>query len=180
MSDLNDWVDALKRAVAPPGEFDTLFTDSTDDELLGYLLDAFGECQLDGFFNANPSYVAADSGTVTPDLNRGQMALIIIYASVRIIQTQLMNMKNRQRYEAKGAVYETETGSNILTTTLKQLNDRKLEIIQRLRTYTASAAFDMADGFFIKAVGPFPGSELYYYGGDIDRAYDYHSPWGWG
>lgn len=180
-TDLNDWVESLKRYVAVPGDFDTYFPDTTDDDLVGSLLDGFGEAQLDGFFLAgtgSPGWTATDAGIVTPDLTRGEMALIVLYASTRIVQTQLLNLKNRQRYEAKGALFETEQASNVLTTLLKQFNDRKTEIIQRLRTVLASSAFDMADSYFIKAVGPFPGTEMYYYGGDIDRAYDYHNPFG--
>lgn len=177
MSDLNDWVESLKRSVATPGEFETFFPDTTDDDLVGSLLDAFGECQLDGFFlttgPGGSTYAATDAGVVTPDVTRGQVSLIIIYAACRIIQTQLLNLKNRQHYEAKGAVFETEQASNVLTAILKQFSDRKLQIISRLRIYSASAAFAMADGYLIKAT-----DSGIYYGGELDRAYDYHSPFG--
>lgn len=170
MSDLNDWVESLKRAVAPPGQFDTYYPDSTDDDLLGSLLDAYGECQLDGFFTTG--WELADSGVITPDITRGQAALLVIFAGVRILQTQLMNLRNEQKYEAAGAIFEVKTSSNVLTSILKQMNDRKKELIVRLRTNSASSAFSMADAYILKAVGtPFTLS-------GYDRAYDYNLPYG--
>lgn len=171
MSDLNDWVESLKRAVAPPGQFDTYFPDTTDDDLLGSMLDAYGECQLDGFFTSG--WDLTDAGIITPDIGRGQAALLVIFAGVRIIQTQLLNFKSEQKYEAAGAIFDVKTSSNVLTSILKQMNDRKKDLILRLRTNSASSAFSMADAYILKAVGsPFTPA------GYDDRAYDYNFPYG--
>lgn len=181
MSDLSDSIESLKRYVAVPGEFASIFAETTDDDLLGSLQDAFAECQFDGFFlggdPTNPSFSEVD-GIVTPDLTRGQAALILLYAACRIVQTQLLNLKNRQKFEASGAVFEVEQASNVLSAILKQYQARKDEIIIRVRLVGASAAFSMADSYFINAVGPMRGTEDWYFGGDVGRAFDYHSPFG--
>ncbi len=178
MSNLADSVEALKRYVAVPGTFADFFTETTDDDLVGSLLDGFAECQLDGFF-VRPPVLATDDGAITPSLSRGQTALVVLYAATRIIQTQLLNLKNRTRYEAKGLVYEVEQSANVLTTLLKQLNDRKALIIQRQTLAGASAAFTMADGYFVKAVGYPNYGGTPFQGQDVDRAYDYsNNPYG--
>jgi hypothetical protein len=176
MTDLADSVEALKRYVAVPGTFADTFTETTDEDLAGSLLDGFAECQLDGFF-VRPPIVATDDGVITPDLARGQVALVVLYAATRIIHTQLLNLKSKIKYEAKGLIYETEQSSNVLTQILKDLQARKALIIQRQTLAGASAAFTMADGYFVKAVGvPYYGDA--FYGQDVDRAYDFHNPFG--
>lgn len=177
MSNLADAVEALKRYVAVPGTFADVFTETTDDDLVGSLLDGFAECQLDGFF-VRPPVLATDDGVIAPGLSRGQTALVVLYAATRIVQTQLLNLKNQTRYEAKGLVYEVSQSANVLTVLLKQLNDRKSLIIQRQIYAGSSAAFTMADGYFVKAVGYNGYSDAIYYGPDVDRSYDYHSPYG--
>lgn len=180
-TDLADAVESLKRYVAVPGEFSTIFTETTDDDLVGSLQDAFAECQFDGFFLGgdpnNPSFSETD-GVVTPTLTRGQVALILLYAAARIIQTQLLNLKNRQHYKAGTAEFETEQASNVLSALLKQYDGRKQEIIQRVRLLGASSAWSMADQYFVRAVAAPYGTTDLYYGDDIDRAYDYHDPFG--
>lgn len=177
MSNLADAVEALKRYVAVPGTFATVFTETTDDDLAGSLLDGFAECQLDGFF-VRPAVVATDDGVITPDLSRGQTALVVLYAATRIISTQLLNLKNRTRYEAKGLIAESEQSASILVALLKDLTARKALIVLRQTLAGASAAFTMADGYFVKAVGVNGYSDAIFYGPDVDRAYDYHSPYG--
>jgi hypothetical protein len=77
MSDFLDNVESLKRVVATPGTFDTLFPDTTDQDLVGTLLDGIAQAQLDGLL---ASYTYDDTGTVTPDLSAPQSALVILYA----------------------------------------------------------------------------------------------------
>jgi hypothetical protein len=172
VTDISDLVPALKRYVAVPGTFATVFPVTTDPDLIGSLLDGFSECQLDGFFIA-PAYSAdVDAGLVTPDLSGGQEALVLLYASTRIVQTQLLNLKTATRYEAKGLIYDVSQSANVLTVLLKELNDRKALIIQRQTLAGASAAFTMADAYFLKAVGIEGPLGAGFYGQDINRAYD--------
>jgi hypothetical protein len=169
VTSLTDLVDPLKRYVAVPGTFDDVFPDTTDEDLLGSLLDGFAEAQLDGFF-IRPEVSVTDDGDTTPDLSRGEGALIAIYASTRIVLTQLMNLRTQERYEARGLISETSRSSQVLTALLKDLTARKTALITRMQTYaglSGDAGFTMADQYFARAIGASLG------GGD-DRAYDYH------
>lgn len=176
MSDLSNLVDALKRRVAVPGDFDNVFPDTTDDDVTGLLMDGFARAQLNGYFTA-PGYSMDDNGVITPDISRAQGSLIVLYAGVQMTQTQLLNLKNRTHYKAGNVEYQTEQGSNILTAVLKQLRDELAEVQRLASTAGTTAATLVADQYFLKAVGPFPGTEGLYYGPEVDRAYDYHEPW---
>lgn len=191
MTALGDWVESLKRYLATPGTFATQFPDTTDDDLAGALADGFAECQMDGYFirssatilgGAGQTYTLdVDNQAVTPDLVPGQMALVVLYAATTAVRAQLLNLQNKQKYSARGADYETEQSSNVLTAMFKDLSNRKQTILQRAISTNAGIAFAMADSYFIKAVGVYPGLESVYYGQDVDRAYDYHDPFlpGW-
>jgi hypothetical protein len=154
MTDLADLVDSLKRAVAPPGEFSTLYASATDDDVVGQLMDGFAEAQLDGWFTAawgGAKSLDVDAGTVSPDLVQSQQALVVIYAAYRLVYTRLLNLKTHTKYSARGAEYETDQASNVLTTLLKQFADRK-ELLYKKALYSGSnAAFSMADGYFLAA-----------------------------
>lgn len=171
MTSLADLVEPLKRYVAVPGTFDDVFPSTTDDDLIGSLLDGFAEAQFDGFF-IKPEFTATDDGEVSPDLSRGQQALIAIYASTRIVTTQLMNQRSLERYEAKGLIAETQRSSQVLAALLKDLQARKTAILERQQKYGsltgagALAGFTMADQYFARAMGASLGS--------WDRAYDYN------
>lgn len=176
MSDLSNLVDALKRRVAVPGDFENVFPDTSDDDVTGLLMDGFARAQLNGYFTA-PSFAMDDNGLVTPDISRAQGSLIVLYAGVQMVQTQLLNLKNRTHYKAGNVEYQTEQGSNILTAVLKQLKDELIEVQRLAATAGTTAATLVADQYFLKAVGPYPGTEGLYYGPEVDRAYDYHEPW---
>jgi hypothetical protein len=154
VTDLADLVDSLKRAVAPPGEFSTLYANATDDDVVGQLMDGFAEAQLDGWFTAawgGQKSLDVDSGLVTPDLAQPQQALVVIYSAYRMIYTRLLNLKTHTRYEARGAVYENDQAATLLSTLLKQFADRK-ELLYKKALYSgANAAFHMADGYFLAA-----------------------------
>lgn len=154
MSDLGDWVESLKRAVAPLGQFKTVYASATDDDVAAALADGFAEAQLDGFFTA--SYGAqfdldVNAGTITPDLTQAQGALVVIYAAVRLIQARLLNLQSRVRYQAGPVDYETEQAASILTTLLKQFNDRIALLREKALYSGVNAAFHMADGYFLAA-----------------------------
>lgn len=158
MTDLSDAaVDQLKRAVATPGDFDSFYPNTTDDDVLGALQDAFAECQLDGFFLTGFT-VDLNAGTVDPDLTLAQIRLVVIYAAINIIRVELMNRKNKQHYQAGTAVSETETSSNILTAILKQLADQKQRILTQAYNYGAGRAFEMADAYVVRATDNYLGN----------------------
>lgn len=176
MSDLSDAIPSLQRAVATPGTFATTYPDTTEDDLLGCLLDGLAEVQMDGFMN---QYSYTDDGIVTPDLNRGQVALVLIYSACRWVQAELKNIKNSVRYKAGQAEYETSQSANVMNALLNDWTTRKQQILQRGLTAAAGLMFTMADRAFINAVTPLPGSDIYdFWADDLSRAYD-ASPPGW-
>lgn len=154
MTDLADLVEPLKRYVAVPGTFDDVFPDTTDDDLVGSLLDGFAECQLDGYFT-QPAYTADDDGTVSPELSRGQGALILLYTSVRLITAQLTNFQTLQRYRAGNVEYETQQSAQLLVTVLKDLQTRKTDISTKQRTLGAGMVFEMADQYLVRQVASY-------------------------
>ena len=133
-----------------PGTFDAAFPSTDEDELLFTLLDAFAEAQFDGWF---PEATATDVGIVTPDLTRGQGALVVLYASVRILQAEIRNRKTHTRYEAGPAVFEQDQSANVLTQLLKDLQARKQEMTKWARQGASADAFLMADLYVAKAYG---------------------------
>jgi hypothetical protein len=177
-TDLSDWTDSLRRMVATPGTFATVFPNTSDDDLVGSLMDGMAEAQMDGFF-INPTLFSydPDSGIVTPALTPPQISLIVLYAGSRIIRAELMARNTTFRAKAGPVEFETQQGSNVLTTILKDLEQRKIDILKLFRNFGAGMAFSMADAYFIKATGYYPGFD-FSYSDDIDRAYDYHDPYG--
>ncbi len=150
MSLLEDLIEPLKRYVAVPGTFGDVFPDTTDDDLLGSLMDGFAEAQLDGYFL---TFQMDDEGETAPDIDRAQGALIALYAATRIVQTQLANLKTVTRYEARGLVYEAQQSAQVLVALLKDLQDRKKAIANRKDVYGAGAAFTMADQYAAREMG---------------------------
>src|SRR4051794_2613523 len=110
--DLTDYVPTLRREVTPPGS--TLFSAVTDAVFAGYLADAFWEVKLDGFVEP---WVADEDGVVIPqsdpqaatgngpfniaaydpavDMPREQIALVVLYAGIKIIRNQLLQSNTR-------------------------------------------------------------------------------------
>jgi hypothetical protein len=132
-------VPALKRELAVPGTFDTVFPNTTDADLIGSLADGFAEAQLFGFFK-DMSLTAVDT-TVPPDaitddwetsadLSAAGGALVVIYASIRSIRAQLRSLKANQRYKAGPVEFETGQPASVLTEELKFLQKRLDDIIK--------------------------------------------------
>lgn len=145
-----DIVDSFKRSLAVPGEFDTYFPNSSEDDLAFTLLDAFGECQLDGFFT---SYTADDDGLITEDLTRAEKALLVIYASVRVLRSEIRNRKSHKRYEAGSVVFEEDQAASVLTQLLKSYEEEKKELRKQGLRGNVGGAFYMADMYVMRAVG---------------------------
>lgn len=157
VTDLNTLVEPLKRELAVPGTFDSVFPNTDDSDLAGALADAVGEAMLDGFFGA--STLDPTALTVTPALSSGAQALIVIYAGARSIRSQLRNIKTRTKYEAAGAIYEVETAASVLTQELKDITARKDNLLALiLRQARAGQSIQMMDGYLIRARGYFPVS----------------------
>lgn len=150
MSDLSDLVETFKRAVARPGTFTDNYPETTDDDLLGSLQDAFAESQLDGFFRTG--YVSdLDTGFVDPDLTQAEGRLIVIYAAVRFIEVEILNRPVRTDAKAGKAAFASEFSSNLLKALLDSLQRRKDQLVELLAQNGAAAAFYMADAYYVRA-----------------------------
>lgn len=120
MTALEDLVPALKRHVAVPGEFDTYYPNTSDEDLTASLGDGFASAQLDGFFQShtlNPNVFS-----VTPNLSIPEQQLTIVYTSVTILYSTIRNMRTMERYEAGPTSYEIQRAASVL--------DRQLQLLQ--------------------------------------------------
>lgn len=163
MTDLTELVDSLKREVAVPGTFATVYRSTTDDDLAGSLADAFAAAQLDGFFLGQS--LDADAFEVTPDLSTAGRAAVIIYAAERILTMQVMSLKQRVLYEAGPTKYETENSANVLTQILKSMAERKRLVLESAETVRRAGTFAMQDMYADRVSGvegAFVGSPGFY------------------
>lgn len=126
------FIDSLKREVVPLGT--TMFADVEEDTWIGYLTDAFWEARLDGFM---ADYVAEDDGSVThqdggPDLDRRFIALIVLYAGIRVLRNRILNMNTGFRAKAGPVEFEQQNSATMLAEMLKQLRATKDRILEEL------------------------------------------------
>lgn len=130
--DLSDtqYVDSLKREVTPLGT--TLFADVTNSQWTGYLSDAFWEARIDGFF---VNYAVDEDGILTntaggADLDRRYIALIILYAGIKVLRNRILNTKTQFRAKAGSVEFEQQNSAIMLAEMLKQLRTAKDRIIE--------------------------------------------------
>lgn len=161
--DLFDLTGALQRAVAPPGEFKTLFPSANDDDLAGTLADGLAEAQLDGFLgNVN---LDAENFATDADLSSGQQALVVLYARARIVTARLANLKNRTRYKAGPVEAESEQSASVLVAILKDTSDRKKALLDGAKYGTAGTSFAMVDLYVARSLDL--GPDLAYASADL-------------
>lgn len=157
--ELSDYVAVLRREVTPPGS--ELFANVSDASMTGHLTDSFWEARLDGFLDG---YVADEDGAVTPDLPRELIALVVLYAGIRIIRNRLINMNTSFRAQAGPVEYEVQNSASVLSEMLRQLATTK----KRLQTVADDYGITptcLIDGYTVRQVsggsyGGFVGSLL--------------------
>ncbi|QBQ74867.1 hypothetical protein [Caudovirales GX15bay] len=143
--DLFTLVDSLKREVNPPGS--DLFPDSTDDNWLGSLTDAFWEVRLYGFLSGYEENAAArggdaafGEGIVTPhgvdatyddptgwsdlDLSRELQQLIVLWAGWKVVLARMGSLSTMFRAKAGPVEYEAQNAASVLKGILDQLKAR--------------------------------------------------------
>lgn len=134
--ELRDFVSSLRREIEPPGA--ELFTGVTEAQWVGYLSDAFWEARLDGFLTG---WETADEGafiTVVPvdpsgsDIGRKEMALVILYAGVKVLRNRILNMSTSFRAKAGPVEFEQQNSATMLAEMLKQLKATKDRIIEEM------------------------------------------------
>ena len=148
--ELSALVPSLKRALAVPGTFADLVPDTTDLDLRDTLADAVAEAHLDGFLSG----VVLDVGTAvtTPDLSSPQQALVVMYGMSRVLTARVANLKNRTRYKAGNAEAETEQSASVLVELLREVRDRKKQILDDAKAGDLAKAFAMVDMYVSKSI----------------------------
>ena len=190
--DLSDYVATVRREVSPPGS--TSFATVSDDVFTGYLADAFWEVKLDGF---NEAYVCDADGIVIPsgdadavnvnlgftitafdstvDMPRDQVALVCLYAGIKIIRNKLLEQPSRTSAKAGPVSFEQDFSANLLVEMLKELQmvrtrllylratDMQVSVIDAFSSRSASPA-SYSGYLYDWAVGALGGAEsdMYY------------------
>lgn len=149
MDDLADATDSLRFLVARPGTFDDLYPETTDDMLIQVLMDGLAEAHLEGLLL---TYLSDIDGLLTPALDSGQAALVILFAAIRFLTAELLNRNLSVRYKAGSAEYETSQSSNLLRDLLRRLQDQKDRLIAAVDVYGGARAFYMADQYLTRVV----------------------------
>lgn len=164
--DLIDLVEPLRREVNPPGS--DLFPDSTEDDWLGSLTDAFWELRLHALLAGFEENAAArggptefGQGKVTPvgvdatyddpngfsptqDLGRELQQLIVLWAGYKVTLARLGALNTVFRAKAGPVEYETQQAASVLKGLLDTLKARIDFILNDLRDANSSsiAVFD--------------------------------------
>lgn len=139
--DLADYVPALRREIQPPGS--TLFDDVSDDDLEGYLSDAFWEARLDGFvidYTESGGIVTPSSSAV--EFPREQTALVVLYAGLKILRNRLLQTNTKFAAKAGPVEFATEQSANMLTEMARQLAAVKDRLIAMNLTATDISLVD--------------------------------------
>lgn len=164
MSDLADLVEPLKRELAVPGDFDTIFPNTDDGALTDSLADGFSEAQLDGYFADYTLNLT--TYLTTPNYSPAGGSLIILYTGMRIIRAQLRALNLSEKYNAGPVSYEIERSSTLLREELKYLISRRDALVAAAKAasrgsdsvfdsyFTRSATdWGVQNGFFPADVG---------------------------
>lgn len=140
MSDLADLVDPLKRELAVPGDYDTVFPNTGDQDLLDSLADGFSEAQLDGYFGDYA--LDLDTYLTTPDVSAAGGALIVIYAGMRIIRAQMRALNLSEKYNAGPVAYEIQRSATLLRDELNYMIGRRDALIAQAKHGSDDSVFD--------------------------------------
>lgn len=167
---LLDYVPSLIREVQPPGS--ALFSQVTDGEWVGYLTDAFWEVRLDGLLSdwvvegyepddpEDAAVAPASAGGAEID-GRG-MALVILYAGVRVLRNRILNMPTGFRAKAGPVEYEQNaSAATMLTEQLKQLRATKDRVLEGVESAGSITSVTVLDTYSTRLLHP---EQLGYYG----------------
>lgn len=133
MTAMSTLVPALKRELAVPGTFETIFPDTFDADLVAALADGFSEAQLNDFFPDVALNPRSDDWITDPDLSGAGAALVIIFTSMRFIRAQLRNLATVERYKAGAAEYEIQRAATLLKAELDYLQKRLDDLVAASR-----------------------------------------------
>lgn len=173
--DLAEYVDTLRREVTPPGS--STFASVSDEVFTGYLADAFWEVRLDGFVEP---YSCDVDGIIAPlsgsdDIGRDQIALVCLYAGIKIIRNRLLEQSSRTRAKAGPVEFEQDFSANLLVEMLKELQSTRVRLLY-LKTYNQDVT--LIDAFSARSASAASYSGYLYdwyagaFGGPISDLYD--------
>lgn len=150
--DLTDYAPTLRREISPLGS--DLFASIGDSELGLHLADAFWEARLDGFL---AGYTADEDGVVEPaatgaDLTPAGVALIVLYAGIRILRNRILNMNTGFRAKAGPVEFEQQNSATMLAEMLKQLRDRKNQLLERAEVVGTDVV--LIDAYSVRLLNP--------------------------
>lgn len=134
-----------KRAMAPLGQYSTVWPGSTDAELAGALADGFSMAQLDGFFGTYSLDI--DSNEITPDLTEAGISLVISYMAASQLRAKILTLTTASRYKAGPVEYETTPLATVLTALLETATAN----IRRLLNGSTAVTPIWTDGTIIAA-----------------------------
>lgn len=141
MSDLANLIEPLKRELAVPGDFETVFPNTGDDGLLDSLADGFAEAQLDGYFGDYT--LDLETYLTTPDTSAAGGALIVLYSGMRIIRAQMRALNVSEKYQAGSTAYEISRSSMLLREELQYLIKRRDDLVsQSTRSQSSTVVYD--------------------------------------
>lgn len=123
--DLSDYAEVLRREITPLGT--DAFRDVTEETLTLTLADGFWEAVLD---NLIKGYTCDPDGIVESTSGAGEfprqlVALVVLYASVKILRNKVLNTASSFSAKAGPVEYQQQFSSQMLTEMLKQLNATK-------------------------------------------------------
>ena len=107
--------------------------------------------------SSDPQVVAgAISYTPTPydpsvDMNRSEVALVCLYAGIKIIRNKLLEANTRLRAKAGPVEYEADNSANLLVEMLRELQSVRQRLLW-LRTYNQDVS--MIDAFSARSISP--------------------------
>jgi hypothetical protein len=143
-TDLAAYTQSLRNVVARPGTYADLFPETTDDLLVQVLADGLAECHLEATLLG---YEADDNALVRPPLASGQVALVVLYAGLRLLRSELLNRVTSAKYVAGPVSADTTYATNVLRDIMKALEQQKERVTLLLSTNTAATTFSMADSY---------------------------------
>jgi hypothetical protein len=134
--DLSKYVSQLEAEVNPPGT--DLFPDAINSDWVLRLRNGFWNARLDGFltgFTENADGQSAGIVSATQpsgaELDQIGIQLIIFYATLNTVTARLSQLNTTFRVSAGGGLsFETQFSSNVLRDLLKELTDRRKQLIQ--------------------------------------------------
>lgn len=148
--DLGEYADVLDREINPPG---SSVISLTEEQLTAYLADAFWEARLDGFL---ASWTADVTGMVEPvkeggeDLPRDQVALIVLYAGIRILRNVVLNTSTRFSAKAGPVEFETQNSATVLSDMLDILRETKARLLEE----DVASSVALIDGLTVRSLSP--------------------------